>query len=63
MMLDISAAREGFKDDITSDVGFIRSSINAADGLTKRMAQARLRTFIATGQLKIYPGQWIVRTE
>lgn len=63
MMLDIAAAREGFRDKIISGIGFIRSSTNVADGLTKRMAQASLRTVIATGQLHIYPEQWIVRKE
>eukprot|EP00171_Calliarthron_tuberculosum_P023641 IDg23641t1 len=36
-MLDIAAAREGFRDKVISDIGFVRSSSNLADGLTKKM--------------------------
>ncbi len=31
MMLDIAAVREGFRDRIISDIGFVRSSQNLAD--------------------------------
>ena len=41
-MLDIAAAREGFRGKVISDIGFMRSSKNIADGLTKSMSQAAL---------------------
>lgn len=61
MMLDIAAAREAFRDKTISDIGFVRSSHNIADGLTKAMSQASIRQVIATGHLSIMPEQWIIR--
>lgn len=61
MMLDIAAAREGFKNKTISDIGFVRSSKNIADGLTKHMSQAVLRQIIDSSMLDIQPEQWIVR--
>ena len=60
-MLDIAAAREGFRDRIISDIGFVRSSQNLADGLTKSMSQAKLREVLVSGNLQVVPEQWIVR--
>ncbi len=60
-MLDIGAAREGFGDKVISDIGFIRSSNNIADGLTKSMSQAALQAAVSTGMLAIHPEQWIIR--
>ena len=60
MMLDIAAAREGFKDKTISDVRFVRSSKNIADGLTKHMSQAVFRQVIDSSRLDIQPEQWIV---
>ena len=37
--LDISTTREGFGDKVISDIGFLRSSSNIADGLKKPMQQ------------------------
>ena len=61
VMLDIAAAREGFRDKVISDIGFVRSSQNLADGLTKPMAQASLRVVLSTGFLDVKPEQWIIR--
>lgn len=61
MMLDIAAARQGFKGKTISDIGFVRSSLNTADGLTKSMSQAALRQKMSSGHLKAVPEQWIVR--
>jgi len=55
MMLDISAAREGFRE-VISDVGFVRNKQNLADGLTKAMSQATLQRVVATGQFDVAPG-------
>lgn len=56
LMLDISAAPEGFRDKIISGIGIIRSSMNVADGLTKIIPQTSQRKVI-------HPEQWTVRTE
>lgn len=49
MMLDIAAARDGFRDKIISDIGFVRSLKNLADGLTKPMSQAELQEVVSSG--------------
>lgn len=61
MMLDIAATREGFRNKVISDIGFVRSSKNLADGLTKAMSQAALQHVISTGRISISPEQWIIR--
>jgi len=61
MMLDIAAAREGFRDRIISDIGFVRSSDNLADGLTKPMQQAALQRVLQSGKLAPRAEQWIIR--
>eukprot|EP00171_Calliarthron_tuberculosum_P020652 IDg20652t1 len=48
LMLDIAAAREGFCNRIISDIGFVRSKANLADGLTKSMSQAALQRVVST---------------
>ena len=60
-MLDIAAARQGFKNKVISDIGFVRSSKNVADGLTKPMSQAMLHEILHTGTIQVSPEQWIVR--
>ena len=60
-MLNIAAAREGFKNNTISDIGFVPSSNNMADWLTKQMNQAMLWEAINSGVLSIQPEQWIVR--
>lgn len=54
---DIAAAREGFKHKTISDIGFVSSSENIADGITKAMTRAKLRHVIATGHLNVVPEQ------
>ncbi|CAN8072966.1 unnamed protein product [Agarophyton chilense] len=61
LMLDIAAARQGFKTKAISDIGFVRSSHNVADGLTKTMHQAALKNILRTGSLQIKPEQWVIR--
>ena len=36
-MLDIATAREGFRDKVISDIGFVHTGQNIALGLTKQM--------------------------
>ena len=57
MMLDIAAAREGFQNMTISDIGFVRSSSNVADGLAKQMNQAMLRGVINSGVPAFQPEQ------
>ena len=59
-MLDIAAAREGFRDKVFSDIRFIRSSSSIADGLTKSMSPAARQAAVSTGRLLIKPEQWII---
>ncbi len=61
MMLDIAAAREGFRDKLISDIGFVRSSKNLADGLMKSMSQSALQEVVSTCFLSVHPEQWIIR--
>jgi len=61
MMLDIAAAREGFRDRVISDIGFVRSTHNLADGLTKPMQQAALQAVLKSGRLTTHAEQWIIR--
>ena len=63
MMIDIATARKVFRDEVISDIGFIKSSKNLADGLTKSMRQASLREVITTGVLNVRPEQWIVKSQ
>lgn len=62
-MLDVAAAREGFRDRVISDIGFVRSSQNVADDLTKDMSQAVLQRIIETATLHLHPEQWIIRKD
>ena len=60
-MIDIAAARNAFKEEVISDIGLFRSADNIADGLTKEMQQASIRSMMVTGKLDVRPVQWIVR--
>ncbi len=42
MMLDINAVQEGYRRRDIANIGFVRSSMNIADCLTKVMNQAAL---------------------
>ena len=60
-MLDIDAAREGFKKEEISDVNFVRSDDNIADALTKKMSQKALMEMVGSGRLLVKPEQWKIR--
>lgn len=60
-MLDVAAAREAFRDKTISDIGFVRSSHNPADGFTKEMSQQRLNTVLKLAHVIVQPEQWIIR--
>lgn len=63
MMLEILAAEEGFRSGFISDAGFVRSSHNVADGLTKANASRSLQRALRTRLLEVKPEHWIVRRE
>lgn len=60
-MLDIAAARERFRYKVISDIGFVRSLHNLAEGLTKPMNKTALRSAVSAGILAVTPEQWIIR--
>ena len=60
MMLEIAAAREGFRNKVISDIGFVRSKSNFADGLKKSMSKATLRDILKNGNLVIKFEEWII---
>ena len=53
LMLDIAAAREGFTNFDISDIGFVRTADNVADGLTKSMKQTAIRHILSEGRLEV----------
>ena len=61
LMLDISTAKDGFKERVISDIDFFRSSRNLADGLTKAMNQATLGEVLTASYLRTEPERWIIR--
>lgn len=50
MILDISAAGEGYGSGALSDIGLLRSELNFTDALTKPMSQKEVSTVMVTGQ-------------
>ncbi len=61
MMSDIAAAREGYRRGDISNIHFVRSSKNLADGLTKPMNEASVLSVLRSGKLCVEPDQWIIR--
>ena len=49
LMMDFAVAKEGFRNKEISDIGFVRSNDNVADGLTKKMHQKALMDVLRTG--------------
>ncbi len=61
MMLDIAAAREGFKSKAICNIGFVRNSNNIADGLTKPMNQSVLQRLLTTATPEVRAELWSLR--
>lgn len=59
-MLELAAAREGFKNDDISYVGPVSSVQIIADGLTKCISQAALCNTLS-GSLNDTSVQWIIK--
>ena len=62
LMLDVAAAREGYRIGAISNIGFVRTAKNIADALTKKMCTAALREVLSTSKWAIKPDQWVIRT-
>jgi Reverse transcriptase (RNA-dependent DNA polymerase) len=62
LMIDVSATRQAYERHETSDVGFIRTSNNPADALTKRGYNAALMDILTTGRLDLPVEQYVIRT-
>lgn len=63
LMIDVKAAREAFERIEISNMGWIRSDENIADGLTKTGNCKTLEDLINTGILSIEVEQWIGRND
>ena len=61
LMLDTSTTREAYNSEQVSNIGFVRSSYNLADGLTKPRIQQALYDLITPVRHTIHAEQWIMR--
>lgn len=62
LMIDFEAARQSYGTQEISDVGWIRSEDNPADGLTKPAPCKALEQLLDTGFVDVPVHQWVVRT-
>ena len=62
IMLDTYATRESYENQETSNIGFVRSNHNLADGLTKPNVQVFQLQLLQTGRQQFKREQWILRT-
>ena len=61
LMLDISATRQAYKHKQISNIGFVRSERNLADGLTKPKIGKALYDLCHSGRHQIQVEQQIIR--
>ena len=61
LMLDICATGQAYKNKQISNMGFVRSSQNLADGLAKPKASKTLYALCQIAQHNINTVQWIIR--
>ncbi len=61
IMSDIAATRERYRRHDITNIGFVQSSRNIADGLTKVMNQAAPFDLVKSSTLIVAPEQWIIR--
>lgn len=54
MVLDVLATRQAYKARQISNLSFVRSEDNLADGLTEKMKQAALLNLIRTGIHRVH---------
>ena len=60
-MLDLHAARHAYQSQEISNIGFVRSAPNLADGLTKTKMQGSLLNLLRTGKHVLECEQWTLR--
>ena len=60
-MLDIHAARQAYKLHEISNIGFVKTNGNLADGLTKSNMQSALYSIMCTAKHEVEAEQWIIR--
>ena len=61
IMLEIHASRESYKAKEISNIGFVRSSDNSANRITKQKMQKSLFNLVENGRHSINCEQWIIR--
>ena len=61
LLFDVSAVRNAYEDFEISDVGFVRSEFNPADGFTKVGKCSAFDEVIRTGKYKLPIDQWVIR--
>ena len=61
IMLDIRAAREAYQAREISNIGFVRSSDNLGDCLTKKNMQKALLQLLKNAKHEVKFEQWIIR--
>jgi hypothetical protein len=62
LMIDVAAAKQAYDRKDISDIGFIRSMHNLADGLTKRGSCKNLLEALHTGEI-VHPfEQWVIHS-
>lgn len=59
LMIDVRAAREAFENGEISNIGWIGSTENATDGLTKLKQCVAVETLLASGIINTQVKQWI----
>jgi hypothetical protein len=62
LMIDFAAAKQAYDSTEISDIGFIRSMHNLADGLTKRGSCKTLVEALRTGEIAHPVEQWVIRS-
>ena len=60
-MLDVHAAREGYRNREISNIGFVCSSAKLADGLAKERIRKDLFTLLKSGKHIVQCELWILR--
>ena len=63
LMVDISAAREAYNDEVISNIALIRSEFNLADALTNIGGNDALDKFLQTFTLNHPVEQYIIKTK
>ena len=61
LMQDVYAARQIYKEQDISNIGFVWSNQNVSDRLAKSLSQEALRNVITNGKLSVKVKQWIIR--